>query len=157
MIQSNATTASCARPTGQSSHWKAEFGHRLKCQEYQQQAAEQEEAKKATTPISDDEEEAPSHLCCPITTEVFVDPVICTDGETYEKSAILQWIVNRQKEMQSARQILKYSKNNKSAMDVIKAGVRSPMLGGKLESFKLTPNRVIRRLADEWREQVRSK
>ncbi|KAI6661209.1 hypothetical protein LOD99_10137 [Oopsacas minuta] len=32
----------------------------------------------------------PKHLVCPLTLDLFVDPVITPDGETYEKEAILE-------------------------------------------------------------------
>ena len=32
------------------------------------------------------------HLICPITLELFMDPVIAEDGNTYERNAITQWI-----------------------------------------------------------------
>ena len=32
-------------------------------------------------------------LCCPLTLEAFVDPVILAgDGHTYERSAVTQWL-----------------------------------------------------------------
>ncbi|KAL3944141.1 MAG: hypothetical protein SGBAC_001788 [Bacillariaceae sp.] len=34
----------------------------------------------------------PDHLLCPLTHEPFVDPVIDHEGNTYEKSAILEWL-----------------------------------------------------------------
>ncbi|KAL3944142.1 MAG: hypothetical protein SGBAC_001789 [Bacillariaceae sp.] len=34
----------------------------------------------------------PDHLLCPLTQEPFVDPVIDHEGNTYEKSAILEWL-----------------------------------------------------------------
>jgi hypothetical protein len=34
----------------------------------------------------------PSFLCCPITLMPMTDPVICSDGWTYERSAILGWL-----------------------------------------------------------------
>ena len=36
--------------------------------------------------------ERPSSLHCPITHEVFQDPVIAADGHTYERQAITQWL-----------------------------------------------------------------
>jgi hypothetical protein len=36
-----------------------------------------------------------SALICPITQEIFREPVILSDGNTYEKSAILQWLQTR--------------------------------------------------------------
>ena len=34
---------------------------------------------------------APSHLCCPLTKCLFRDPVQVIHGNTYERTAILQW------------------------------------------------------------------
>lgn len=35
------------------------------------------------------EESVPQHLCCPITRQLFVDPVVASDGFTYERSSIV--------------------------------------------------------------------
>jgi len=35
---------------------------------------------------------APEFLICPITFELFTDPVMADDGNTYERTAIIQWI-----------------------------------------------------------------
>lgn len=34
----------------------------------------------------------PPHLICPITRELFVDPVSAEDGHTYDRAAIMQWL-----------------------------------------------------------------
>jgi hypothetical protein len=34
----------------------------------------------------------PPSFCCPVTDEVMIDPVICSDGHTYERAAIEQWL-----------------------------------------------------------------
>ena len=34
----------------------------------------------------------PSNFCCPITLELMKNPVICTDGHTYERDAIENWL-----------------------------------------------------------------
>lgn len=36
-------------------------------------------------------ESTPSYFCCPITTEIFNDPVVAADGYTYEREAILSF------------------------------------------------------------------
>ena len=36
--------------------------------------------------------EVPEHLLCPITSEIFVDPVMTCDGHTYERVAIEKWL-----------------------------------------------------------------
>ena len=57
-------------------------------------------------------------LCCPITTQEMLDPVITLDGHTYERAAILAWFL-------------------KSAT--------SPMTGEPLASTVLTPNMAIKK------------
>lgn len=42
------------------------------------------QAKDWLTPVE-------KYLLCPITRELMTDPVICEDGQTYERSAIEQW------------------------------------------------------------------
>ena len=37
----------------------------------------------------------PRSTICPITGSVFVDPVVCTDGQSYERVAIECWLMKR--------------------------------------------------------------
>ena len=47
----------------------------------------------AKTPASDhDIEDPPYEFICPLTCEIFNDPVVAADGHTYERSAIEQWL-----------------------------------------------------------------
>ena len=39
-------------------------------------------------------EEPPEDLCCPITFVLMNDPVLCSDGFTYEREAIEEWMIN---------------------------------------------------------------
>ncbi len=57
-----------------------------------------------------------------------VDPVVASDGHTYEREAIEGWLHERGKRT-------------------------SPMTGLPLESLQLLPNRVIKSAALEWQEQ----
>jgi hypothetical protein len=36
--------------------------------------------------------EIPRQYLCPITTDIMTDPVLCTDGHVYEKTAIQKWL-----------------------------------------------------------------
>jgi hypothetical protein len=56
-------------------------------------------------------------LCCPITHEPFIDPVVCADGVTYERSAIAAYLAGGHS--------------------------TSPMTGVELGSLELHPNRLI--------------
>ena len=59
--------------------------------------------------------------------DVFVDPVMCSDGHTYERSAIENW----------------FQANTTSAT--------SPMTNERLESRGLLPNITLRKAIAEWR------
>ena len=37
----------------------------------------------------------PNEVLCPITTELFEDPVVAADGHTYERSAIVAWLAKK--------------------------------------------------------------
>lgn len=73
-------------------------------------------ATEATAAAAMDGEE--EMLCCPITTQEMLDPVITLDGHTYERAAILAWLL-------------------KSAT--------SPMTGEPLASTVLFPNLAIKK------------
>lgn len=36
----------------------------------------------------------PDHFVCPISLEIMQDPVICSDGNTYERREIARWLTN---------------------------------------------------------------
>lgn len=72
--------------------------------------------------------EPPTDYICPITQELFEDPVLASDGETYERSAIEQWFAQR-------------------------AGspVFSPVTGAPIHDRTLFPNNRIRALVNDFR------
>jgi hypothetical protein len=70
---------------------------------------------------------------CPITYERMVDPVITTDGHTYERNAILQWWAK---------------------CDERWAVRTSPMTGAELTSDELRPNHALRNLILEVRQNA---
>ena len=52
-----------------------------------------EESLSQTSYLDDDDYgDAPEFLVCPITQEVMEDPVITSDGHTFERSAIEAWL-----------------------------------------------------------------
>jgi len=70
----------------------------------------------------------PEHFICPISSEIFKDPVMASDGQTYEKKEITKWI----------------KKQGKSAT--------SPMTGLKLKSKVLIPNHSMRSQIAAWQQ-----
>ncbi|KAJ8607074.1 hypothetical protein CTAYLR_009901 [Chrysophaeum taylorii] len=67
---------------------------------------------------------APHELTCPITLALMSDPVVCADGHTYERSAILRWL-----ETQG----------------------RSPQTNVRLASRAVVPNRALKALIDKYK------
>lgn len=64
---------------------------------------------------------------CPITQEVMTAPVVCADGFSYEREAIMAWL---------------RTKNT------------SPMTNAQLPHKQLTPNHVLRSAIAEWQEEA---
>ena len=69
-------------------------------------------------------------LLCPITLELFRDPVLAQDGHTYEREAIVKWI----------------QKNN-----------RSPITNQELSLEHLYPNYAIKKIVDYFEKSLKSK
>lgn len=67
--------------------------------------------------------EIPDEFICPITYELMRDPVVLSDGHTYEKSAIEEWL---------------------------KKHGKSPLTGGTLITKTLTPNYCLRKLIGDF-------
>ncbi|CAJ1358914.1 unnamed protein product [Effrenium voratum] len=82
-------------------------------------------------------EDCPPDLCCPMSLELFRDPVVAADGETYERWWIEKWIREKQPKESRARH---------------GTGVLSPMGHGMLSHTRLVSNQAVRRLANQWRE-----
>ncbi|ELR17586.1 Ubox domain containing protein [Acanthamoeba castellanii str. Neff] len=85
---------------------------------------EEEEGKGKQKAKAHDDNEPPEEFLCPITQELMKDPVVASDGHTYEKLAIEEWI-------------------QKKAV--------SPMTNGALEG-KLYPNFSLKSRIAEWKQ-----
>ena len=57
----------------------------------------------------------PNHLSCPLTHTLFIDPVNCSDGYTYERQAIEQWM---KKSVQSPMTKEKMSREHYSNLSI---------------------------------------
>ena len=72
----------------------------------------------------------PEEYLCPLTKQLMVDPVICTDGTTYEKVVIEKWIANLEK---------------------MNAKLVSPVTGEEISNL-LVPNFSIKLLISSYQE-----
>ena len=70
--------------------------------------------------------EVPKPFICPITQEIMKDPVILSDGHTYERDAIEKWFETKD---------------------------TSPTTNLKIAAKTLTPNVALRQNIEEWREE----
>ena len=71
--------------------------------------------------------EVPDDFVCPITAEIMTDPVSTSDGFTYERAAITEWLRTKD---------------------------TSPKTGAKLESKTLIPNHLVRSLLRAFAEKL---
>ena len=93
----------------------------------------------------------PDDLCCPITRELFHDPVLASDGETYERKAIETWIAERRAGVEVAQAELALTGGeSERAAKIVEAGIKSPLGIGNITAA-LLENRAIKRRADQWR------
>ena len=77
-------------------------------------------ARRVTAP------EPPDEFVCPISQELMLEPVLATDGHTYERQHIERWFEQR---------------------------LTSPKTGELLQTSSVFPNHSMRRMIIEWREQ----
>lgn len=67
----------------------------------------------------------PPEFFCPITQQIMDDPVMTSDGHSYQRNAILQWFAD--------------------------GNIRSPLTGLGLPDLELRPNMVLRSMISNWR------
>lgn len=68
--------------------------------------------------------ENPPEFICPITHEIMTDPVVASDGNSYQRSALVEWIETRRK--------------------------TSPVTNVDLEPFTFVENRNLLKSIEEW-------
>ena len=73
--------------------------------------------------------QTPEHFICSISGEIFKDPVIASDGQTYERASIEKWI----------------AQNGHS--------VTSPLTGATLSNHTLTPNHMVKSMISSWQQK----
>jgi len=72
----------------------------------------------------------PGDLLCPIMHSLFHDPVVASDGHTYERAAITSWL---------------------------QTSHISPMTRQNISSETLNPNRIVKKMAEEFRAECKRK
>ena len=96
----------------------------------------------------------PSDLLCPILKDIFENPVIASDGETYEHAAILKWIAEKKEGIHAARKEIRETNGaSERARSVLATGIKSPMGHSSQITDDLRENRDMKRRVVEWRAQ----
>lgn len=84
------------------------------------------DSKRYENAIINDDRNAIKSFFCSLTGELFRDPVVCVDGQTYERAALLSWFGSGKE--------------------------TSPVTGLRLASLELIPNRALKNAIDEWKQ-----
>ena len=67
------------------------------------------------------------NFICPISYDVFYDPVTTCDGQTYERMEILKWFMEGKE--------------------------TSPLTGKELEHLEIVPNIILKNIINDWKKQ----
>ena len=123
-----------------------------------------------TTPLTATSPLPPDELRCPITLDLFTDPVTAADGVAYERSAIERYFRDRTATLEAWQRKLNLGRRRgKGAAATLKEGERvqlvmllasgfsSPMGHGVLTSAKLVSNHDLARRAAEWGCKIEEK
>ena len=94
-------------------------------------AAAEEPAPAAEDPPVAESKQIPERLCCPISLELMVRPVIAADGHTYDRSSIEDWLA--------------------------RGNTTSPTTGAKLEHLHLADNHLVRSMVSEYQDSLASR
>ena len=84
----------------------------------------------AEEPAAPESKQIPERLCCPISLELMVRPVIAADGHTYDRSSIEDWLA--------------------------RGNTTSPTTGAKLEHLHLADNNLVRSMVSEYQDSLTS-
>ena len=88
-----------------------------------------EKINKITDLVKEGKVKIPENFLCPISKSIFYNPVLLSDGYTYEKEYILEWIKN----------------NNKS-----------PMTNRDLIDKSISSNILVRSMVRDWVDKINS-
>ena len=93
--------------------------------------AAEEPATAAEDTPAPESKQIPERLCCPISLELMVRPVIAADGHTYDRSSIEDWLA--------------------------RGNTTSPTTGAPLEHLHLADNHLVRSMVSEYQDSLASR
>jgi len=90
----------------------------------------------------------PPELSCPIGHELMtVDPVVASDGLTYERKAIEDYFERESTKIEEAQRFLADNPGSRREQEIVDRGICSPLSGVKMESLQLVGNVNVRTMA----------
>ncbi len=93
--------------------------------------------------VAGSELEIPEEYYCPITREVMEDPVIASDGHSYERSAIEDWLSGTNRTSPLTIEDWLSGRNR-----------TSPLTGARLQDIDLRANITLRKLIESFKEKL---
>ena len=82
--------------------------------------------------LTQKEIDVPDDFICPITHEIMVDPVMCEDGFTYERSAIMEWFAKDKNTSPMTNSVL-------SSIEVLENGKKKEEIQRYLKKLDIDP------------------
>lgn len=102
--------------------------------------------------------EYPPELLCPISHVLMRnDPVVASDGHTYERSAIISWIQKQSLDIEEATYLIAAGSTSLQTQAIVERGILSPMTQETMDSLDLFQNKSIRAMARNFAEAQNDK
>jgi hypothetical protein len=96
----------------------------------------------------ENERQPPSKLVCPLSGVLMTNqPVIATDGFTYELVAIAEWFEKQNQEVEAAKELIAAGNKSKELQSIVDRGIFSPVTRAKMDSLSLAPNKTVQTMA----------
>ena len=93
----------------------------------------------------------PENFCCSITQEIMTDPATTAAGNTYERSAITEWLQTHQ----TGPCPPLHTRALPSVLRPDMVGCTDPLTNRKLQTKRLAPNHVVKGMILEWQERCK--
>jgi len=102
----------------------------------------------------DNKTSPPDELVCPISLNLMTDdPVVASDGITYERASIEDWFKKSKAKISEAEENLKLNPHSEADQRIVDKGICSPLYKTKMRSLTLVPNASLRNMSCAYKEK----
>jgi len=81
------------------------------------------------------------------------DPVVASDGITYERASIEDWFKKSKAKISEAEENLKLNPQSETDKRIIDTGICSPLYKTKMRSLTLVPNASLRNMSCAYKDK----